>query len=109
LTDWRFLGLCRLNPRHWRYEAVANSDCGLDELGVFRVVAESIDQAASSSNWELSSARATRIAACYAEFHPVASNDSAEGRAENRRVDFVVMPRVHFNSSAENQPASTGI
>ncbi len=62
------------------------------------------------SNWELSSARATRVArllldlhtinperisaAGYAEYRPQASNDSAEGRAENRRVDLVVMPRV---------------
>jgi len=59
------------------------------------------------SNWELSSARATRIArffidlntisperisaAGYAEFHPVAGNDTADGRAENRRVDLVVL------------------
>jgi chemotaxis protein MotB len=64
------------------------------------------------SNWELSSARATRIArlflemkaiqpdrisaAGYAEFHPVASNDTPQGRAENRRVDLVVMPRTHL-------------
>lgn len=68
------------------------------------------------SNWELSSARATRIAriflglkampadrlsaAGYAEFHPVASNDSAEGRAENRRVDLVVLPRTKIDFSA---------
>ena len=65
------------------------------------------------SNWELSSARATRIArlfidigallpdrlsaAGYAEFHPVASNDTAEGRAENRRVDLIVVPRAQIN------------
>jgi chemotaxis protein MotB len=77
------------------------------------------------SNWELSSARATRIArlllslgtippdqlsaAGYAEFHPVASNQSAEGRAENRRVDLVVMPRVRFNfgSQTQSNPPST--
>ena len=65
------------------------------------------------SNWELSSARATRItrvfadtnslppdrlsAAGYAEFHPVASNTTEAGRAENRRVDLVVMPRTQVN------------
>jgi chemotaxis protein MotB len=30
-------------------------------------------------------------AAGYAEFHPVALNDSAEGRARNRRVDIVIL------------------
>jgi chemotaxis protein MotB len=69
-----------------------------------------IHNAEFDSNWELSSARATRIArlllemrtiaperlsaAGYAEYHPLASNDTPEGRAENRRVDLVVMPRM---------------
>jgi chemotaxis protein MotB len=63
------------------------------------------------SNWELSTARATAIvayvigkfgfeptrfsAAGYAEFRPVASNDTAEGRARNRRVDIVVLNPSH--------------
>ena len=65
------------------------------------------------SNWELSSGRATNIArvllamhavtpdrlsaAGYAEFHPVDTNDTAEGRARNRRVDLVIMPRTKVN------------
>jgi chemotaxis protein MotB len=72
-----------------------------------------IHTAEFDSNWELSSARATRIArlmvethdlppervsaAGYAEFHPVAKNDTVDGRAENRRVDLVVMPRTRIN------------
>jgi chemotaxis protein MotB len=72
-----------------------------------------VHNAAFDSNWELSSARATRIArllldlhavapprlsaAGYAEFHPIADNRTPEGRAENRRVDLVVMPRVALN------------
>jgi chemotaxis protein MotB len=79
------------------------------------------------SNWELSSARATRIArlildqkliapdrisaAGYAEFHPVASNDTPQGRAENRRVDLVVLPRAKIDFAAPAQavpPAQTG-
>ena len=60
-----------------------------------------------ASNWELSTARATEMirlfitkynltatrlsAAGYAEFHPVAGNDTFEGRAQNRRVDIVVL------------------
>jgi chemotaxis protein MotB len=76
------------------------------------------------SNWELSAARATRIArifldlkamppdrisaAGYAEYHPVTSNNTAEGRAENRRVDLVVLPRTKINLSASGSPHSTG-
>jgi chemotaxis protein MotB len=74
-----------------------------------------IHTAEFDSNWELSSARATRIArlfldiqaisperisaAGYAEFHPVASNDTAAGRAENRRIDLVVLPRTKIDFS----------
>jgi chemotaxis protein MotB len=59
-----------------------------------------------ASNWELSTTRATEVAklfitrygfppgrlsaAGFAEFHPVASNETPEGRALNRRVDIVV-------------------
>jgi chemotaxis protein MotB len=68
-----------------------------------------IHTAEFDSNWELSAARATRMArlflelqamtadrlsaAGYAQYHPVAPNDTAEGRSENRRVDLVVLPR----------------
>jgi len=74
------------------------------------------------SNWELSSARATHIArlflemhavapqrlsaAGYGEFHPLASNETAEGRAENRRVDLIVMPRSKLDLSAFKQSHS---
>lgn len=75
-----------------------------------------IHNAEFDSNWELSSARATRIArlfldlraippdrlsaAGYAEFHPVATNSTAAGRAENRRVDLVILPRTRIDLSA---------
>ena len=59
------------------------------------------------SNWELSTSRATEIvrllilrdgfsparlsAAGYAEYHPVASNLTPDGRGMNRRVDIVIL------------------
>jgi chemotaxis protein MotB len=83
-----------------------------------------IHTAEFDSNWELSSARATRIArvflglqaisperisaAGYAEFHPVASNATEEGRAQNRRVDLVVLPRTRIDLSAPGPAHSTG-
>jgi chemotaxis protein MotB len=66
-----------------------------------------IHNSAFRSNWQLSVARASNMvdlfisdfgfapqrlsAAGYSEYHPVASNDTAEGRAQNRRVDIVVL------------------
>lgn len=82
-----------------------------------------IHTGAYDSNWELSTARATSItrlllqldalpsdrisAAGYAEFHPVASNDTPEGRAKNRRVDLVIMPRsgIDLSTSSVTAPA----
>jgi chemotaxis protein MotB len=81
-----------------------------------------IHNAEFDSNWELSTARATHIAriflashaippqrlsaAGYAEFHPIASNATAEGRAENRRVDLIVAPRTRVNLAMPEGDAS---
>ncbi|HMK29504.1 MAG TPA: OmpA family protein [Terriglobales bacterium] len=63
-----------------------------------------------SDNWELSTGRASELvrllivkygfaperlsAAGYAEYHPVTDNGSAEGRAQNRRVDVVILGKI---------------
>lgn len=62
------------------------------------------------SNWELSTSRAlsvlhhlvdqngispSRVSAIgYGEYHPVASNDTREGRQANRRVEIVILPKT---------------
>ncbi|MEZ5284168.1 MAG: OmpA family protein [Vicinamibacterales bacterium] len=65
-----------------------------------------IHTARFTSNWDLSTARATEVvaffvgaglspdrlqAAGYSEYHPRAGNDTADGRARNRRVDIVIL------------------
>ena len=61
------------------------------------------------SNWELSAARAVSVveymiengmnsenlsAAGYADTQPVASNETAAGRAQNRRIEIVLLPNL---------------
>ncbi len=73
------------------------------------------------SNWELSTARATsvlhyliekgvspsRLAAIgYGEFRPVVSNDTAEGRSKNRRVEIVILPQLRKVAQVPQQAAS---
>jgi len=72
------------------------------------------------SNWELSTARASELvrllvvqygfaperlaAAGYAQYHPVDGNDTPEGRAQNRRVDVVILGKTQ----PENPPITSG-
>jgi chemotaxis protein MotB len=76
------------------------------------------------SNWELSTYRATtciryliekygmkpdRISAMgYSEYRPIASNDTAEGRNKNRRVDIVVLnwDEKHKEPTPKNEDIS---
>jgi len=73
------------------------------------------------SNWELSAARAMSVlhyltdeygvaperlsATGYGEYRPVASNDEAEGRQQNRRVEIVILPRAEKQKAVFENPA----
>jgi chemotaxis protein MotB len=68
-----------------------------------------IQTARFPSNWELSTARAVEVvrlllsqgvpaqalsAAGYGEFDPIASNDSPDGKAKNRRIEITLQPNL---------------
>jgi chemotaxis protein MotB len=75
-----------------------------------------------TSNWELSTARATEMvrtlitkygfspgslsAAGYAQFHPVAPNATESGRAHNRRVDVVILAQPAVAGTARDSALS---
>ncbi|MFH1782408.1 MAG: OmpA family protein, partial [Candidatus Omnitrophota bacterium] len=70
---------------------------------------EPIKYSGWKSNWELSTARATSVlhyivdergiapervsATGHGEFKPVSSNDTEDGKRQNRRVEIVVLPK----------------
>ena len=78
------------------------------------------------SNWELSQSRAMAVvrffledgkiaparlaAAGYGEYHPIATNDNVEGKAQNRRVDLIVVADLEANAdgaeAADKAPAA---
>jgi chemotaxis protein MotB len=81
-----------------------------------------------ANNWELSTARATGLiqvlistygilpnrlsVAGYAEFHPVSSNETPEGRAKNRRLDVVILTPFQSvpqpRESVNREPSAPG-
>ncbi len=85
-----------------------------------------IHNAQFQDNWDLSAARATELvrllitkynfapdrlsAAGYAEYHPVTSNDTEENRAQNRRVDIVIVGRASLSklNLAAASPSAAG-
>lgn len=76
-----------------------------------------IHTARFASNWELSTARAVEVvrflisngmkpqqlsAAGFGEFDPAVPNDSTEHRAQNRRIEIVLLPNLSELPSLDN-------
>jgi chemotaxis protein MotB len=74
------------------------------------------------SNWDLSGARAKSVLNYliskevepqrlsfigYGEYRPVASNNTAEGRKKNRRVEIVILPKITKESKLEQPKTIT--
>lgn len=93
----QFLSAEDLAERRFRIEG--HTDSGTTDPSVWK------------SNWELSTARAVNVlhnltdfgaqesrfsVAGYADTRPIFSNDTAEGRAYNRRVDVIILDEGHF-------------
>jgi chemotaxis protein MotB len=71
------------------------------------------------TNWELSTARATNVvrflaekasvpperlvASGYGEYHPIANNKSAAGRAKNRRIEILLTPSLNPKAIAKSK------
>lgn len=92
------------------------SDILKDNMAQFNIGIEGhtdnvpIHQSGWKSNWELSTARSLSVlhylandqgiaperlsAIGYGEYRPVASNDTKDGRKQNRRVEIVILPNV---------------
>ncbi len=86
-------------------ESVGDRDIGIEG----HTDNEPIKYSGWRSNWELSTGRATSVlhylvdekgiepkrvsAIGYGEYRPVASNDTSEGRQQNRRVEVVILPK----------------
>ncbi len=72
-----------------------------------------------TSNWELAAIRAINVvhffidegglpasklsAISYGEYRPIASNDTPEGRAKNRRIDIVLLSSTFYEESQINK------
>ena len=96
--------------RHTMDQVIVMLDTYMDMIGMIRIEGHTdnipIRTAQFEDNWDLSGKRATNVlryfidsglidtekisVTSYGEFRPIEANDTVDGRAANRRVDFVI-------------------
>jgi chemotaxis protein MotB len=105
-------GVLRTMP-DWRFQVAAHTDNDR----------KAMKSARFPSSWDLSAARATAVvkrlvergmspqslsAVGYGEFSPVGPNDTAAGRAKNRRIEIGLVAEQEQTGGTAGQPAETG-
>ena len=123
-------GFAELRPEAFslldKVATVLNEDLGGQPVGIEGHTDNApIQQSNWKDNWDLSLARARSVlaylvhergldpnrvtASGYGEYRPIASNDTLDGRQQNRRVEVVVLPRPGGSQADTSEAGPSGL